>query len=364
MSRLERALTIVEQLHRATEEFRTDHPTNNRLALILIDNAAELIIQHHCVDRLQDNKWWSRIAMAKRAIAMARPPESDNSDLETITGTPPMTEKQRRAAKGKHLGDKLKLLVSMGDITQLERRFIAIAHDYRNELYHAGFAHDEVIRPIAGRYFLLSSDLFVRLGNLSVWKPTGSRGEIRTEAAKLYFPAVDDGPMSFEVDKDDVAEKLRHALPDDIPDLSKSLAESADKHITEAKESFEFMEGDNPLGLHGNELLEFIQWEHDLEEALEREKVDGVWWDPEYVRNVSRVAGELRPTWTQQHTSLPIGRWLRQADRIGQTDDSLVATHLYGLLVDNMSYLSDVINAAADDLDRWIQHELDRIRGK
>ena len=364
MSRLERVLTIVEQLHRATEEFRTDHPTNNRLALILIDNAAELIIQNHCVDRLESNEFWSRISMAKRAIAKARPSESDNSDLETITGTPPMTEKQRRAAKGQHLGDKLKLLVSMGDITQLERRFIAISHDYRNELYHAGFAHDEVIRPMAGRYFLLSCDLFVRLGNLSVWKLNGSRGEIRAEAARLYFPAVDDGPMSFEVDKDDVAKRLRHALQGELPNLSKSLAESAGKHITEAKKNFESIERDNPLGLHGNKLLEFIQWEHDLREALEREKVDGLWWDPEYVRNVSRVAGELRPTWTQKHTSVPIGGWLRQADRIGQTDDPLLATQLYGFLVDNMSYLSDVINAAADDLDRWIQNEIDRIRGK
>ena len=140
--------------------------------------------------------------------------------------------------------------------------------------------------------------------------------------------------------------------------MSKSLAESAEEHIAGVRESF------NPLGLHGNELLKFIQWEYDLEAALEHEKVDGVWWDPEYVRNVCRVAGELRPTWTQQHKSLPIEGWLRQADMIGQTDDPLRATHLYGLLVDNMSYLADVINSAADDLDRWLQQELDRIRGK
>ena len=52
---------------------------------------------------------------------------------------------------------------------------------------------------MAGRYFLLSCDLFVWLGNLSVWKLTGSREKIRTEVAKLYFPAADDGPMWFEV---------------------------------------------------------------------------------------------------------------------------------------------------------------------
>ena len=364
MSGLERTLTIVEQLHRATEEFTSDHSVNNRLTLILIDNAAELIIQHHCMDRLQNNEWWSRIAMAKLAIANSRPPESDNRHLEAITSTTLMTEKQQRAARGKHLSEKLKLLHTMGDITQLERRFITIAHDYRNQLYHLGFAHDEVIRPIAGLYFLFCCDLFVRLGNLSAWKLTGSRRQIRTEVAKLYFPVVDEGPMWFEVDKEEVAERLRSALPDGIPHLSKSLAESAEKYIVEATESFEFMERDNPQGLHGSELLKFIQWEHDLKEALERENVDGVWWDPEYMRNVCRVADELRPTWTQRHRSLPIERWLRQADRIGEIEDPLEATDLYGSMMENMSYLCDVINSAADDLDRWFQHELDRIRGK
>ena len=39
MSEVDRALTIVEQLHRATEELTADYPVSNRLALILIDNA-------------------------------------------------------------------------------------------------------------------------------------------------------------------------------------------------------------------------------------------------------------------------------------------------------------------------------------
>ena len=364
MNRFERTLTIVEQLHRATGELTTDYWVNNRLALILVDNAAELIVQHHCMDRLEDNEFWSRINMGKRAIARARPPESDNGDLESIFGATPMTENQRRAAKSKHLGEILKLLVAMVDITQLERRFIAIAHEFRNELYHAGFAHGEVIRTIAGCYFLLCCELFVRLGNLSVWKLTGSRREMRNEIAELYFPSLDDGPMSCEVDKEDVADRLRCALPDGMPDLSKSLAESAEKRIAETTKNFGFLERDNPQGLHGWELLKLIQWGYELEKALERENVDGLWWDPEYVKNVLRVAVELESAWAPQHTSLPTEGWLRQAGRIGQTDDPLAATDLYGSLMENMSYLRDVIDSAAEELDRWIQQEIDRIRGK
>ena len=364
MSMLEHTLTIIEQLHRATEELRTDHPTNNRLALILIDNAVELIVHHHCMDRLKNNEWWSRFAMAKQAIERTRPLGSDNIDLDAISDTPVMTEKQQRAAKGKHLDQKLKLLASVGDIAALEKRFITLAHDYRNELYHVGLAHNEIIRPIAGQYFLLSCDLFTRLGNIGPWILGGSPREIRTEVAKLYFPTEDGGPMWFQVDKEDLAARLRRTLPDEIPNLSKSLEESAETHIIKAKEDFDYVDRENPLGLHDSELLEFIQWEYDLQEELERQNVDGVWWDPEYLRNILRVEGELRPTWTQRHTSLPVEGWFRQGDRIGQTHDPLVAMHLYGLLMENMSYISDVIKASAESLDKWQQDELDRIRGK
>ena len=364
MSILEDTLTIVEQLHRSTEELRTDHPTNNRLALILIDNAVELMVHHHCMDRLKENEQSSRFAMAKQAIARNRPPGSENSDLDATNGTRIMTEQERREANGKRLDKKLKLLASLGDIAALERRFVTIAHCYRNELYHVGLAHNEIIRPIAGQYFLLSCNLFTRLGNLGPWVLGGSPKEVSSEVAKLYFPPEDGGSTWFRVDKEDVAGRLRCSLPDGIPNLSKSLEESAETHIIKAKEDFDYLNRENPVGLHDRELLEFIQWRYDLGEELERQNVDGVWWDPEYRRNILRVEGEFKPKWTRQHASLPVEGWFRQADRIGQTHNPLEAMHLYGLLMKNMSYISDVINASAESLDKWQQDELDRILGK
>ena len=49
-------LTVVEQLDRAARELETDHPINNRLALILVDNATELILHRQCTDYLTDGR--------------------------------------------------------------------------------------------------------------------------------------------------------------------------------------------------------------------------------------------------------------------------------------------------------------------
>jgi hypothetical protein len=49
-------MPIVEQLDRAAQELAIDHPINNRLALILIDNATELILHGRCTDQIEEDK--------------------------------------------------------------------------------------------------------------------------------------------------------------------------------------------------------------------------------------------------------------------------------------------------------------------
>src|SRR5262245_14126366 len=104
--------TIVEQLDRAASELATDHPINSRLALILIDNATELILHRRCTDELE----WDHI-------------RAKLSGLE------------RRQARGQFLEGKLKVLEVLGDLKPEERQFVRVAHEYRNELYHIGLKH-------------------------------------------------------------------------------------------------------------------------------------------------------------------------------------------------------------------------------
>ena len=160
-------LTIVEQLDRAARELETDHPINNRLALILIDNATELMLHRQCTDRLKRDSMASSLWKAHQSLAHRRPP-GDEIEFSEDLRKDVMTQGQRSKAKGNFLDGKLKVLEDKEDITPTERRFIRIAHSYRNELYHVGLTHDEVTWAIAGQYFLLSCDLFVRLGNLGM----------------------------------------------------------------------------------------------------------------------------------------------------------------------------------------------------
>ena len=184
-----------------------------------------------------------------------------------------------------------------------------------------------------------------------------------TEVARRYFPK--DGPLgALGVDNETLAEKLRCALPPAIPSLAETLADSARQYISEIVDSRAFLVRDNPFGFDENKILETAQWLRDLSDALEREGIDGIWVDPNYQRNYLRVALELGATWKQKHTSLPNDRWMVRAAAIEQEPDPLIAMDLYQLLRKDMSYLEDSIQRAEEDLDRWIQQEIDIRRGK
>ena len=279
-----------------------------------------------------------------------------------------LTDKQRERARGKFLEDKLKVLEEVGEITSAERKFVAIAHHYRNELYHVGLKHDDIIRAIAGHFFLLCCDFFVRMNNLRLFGPTISSEDRYSDVARRYLP-MRDGRLDLSKFNHDslyetLAGKLLSRLPDRIPSLPETLAQSARNAVKELLEYFEFLVNDNPLGLDANEMLAMVQWQRDLDKTLEQKGINGLLIDHVYRESYVQEANAQAEGWKQQHTSMPSDRWLKRANKVGQESDPLVAMNLYQLLRNDMNYLEEAIQSGAEELDRWIQSEIDRIRGK
>ncbi len=356
-------LTVVEQLDRAASELETDHPINNRLALILIDNAAELLIHRQCVGHLQTDRFYSRLWSAHESISRLNP-EAELSGTSTDLQSSLLTAKQRTGASGIYFDPKLKVLSQKQDLSLSERRFISIAHGYRNELYHVGLSHDDVIRAIAGTYFLLTCDLFVRLGGAGFFGPTFSSSDVYSEVAQRYLQMRKGRIDAFSFDKEEVAGKIRSALPWGLPDLATTLACSVRNSIQEIGDDLEFLIRDNPAGFDKAKILEVAQWQKDLSDELEQQNVDGLWVDPSYLERYDEIASTLAENWQPQHRSLPDRRWLVRANAINVESDPLVALEKYESLRKDMSYLKQAIRSAAEGLDEAIQREVDRLRGK
>ncbi len=325
-------LLVVEQLDRAARELFVDHPINNRLALILVDNATELILHRRYTDKVNLDRMRRRLDPRHRALAA-----------------------------GKFIDGKLKVLEAFGEISQQERQFISAAHQYRNELYHVGLTHDEIIRSISCQYFKLCCELFERLK--PAWRTQSSTDRF-TEVAERYLERHNGHIDFMSVDNAALAEKLLANLRDDIEALPYSLSTSARASIEAVEEAFDFLVRDNP-GHHDREaILRKVQWHLDFTHALDREGIDGSWMDPGYMDEVQRVRTALEANWRQRHTSVPTAKWLKHAEAIDNEPDPLKAMSLHQTLCHDMAYLEEAIMNAASELDAWIQLESDRARGK
>ncbi|MDE0522234.1 MAG: hypothetical protein OXH79_09795 [Boseongicola sp.] len=325
-------LTVVEQLDRAARELAVDHPINNRLALILIDNATELVLHRRCTDHVQMDRTLRRLNASHRALA-----------------------------RGKFLEGKLKILESLDDISHQERRFIYSVHQYRNEVYHVGLTHDDIVRPISFQYYKLSCELFDRLR--PAWRAWSSTDRF-SDVAERYLPKRDGRFDFMAVDNADLSKALLSNLPDDAEALQSSIWTSAESHVEELKEALEFVVQNNPAGDNKRSVLRNVQWFHDFVRALEREGVEGSWMVPGYVDEVNRVRTALESNWRQRHISLPSAKWHKRAAAIKNEPDPLKAMTLYQALRHDMAYLEEAITNAASELDAWIQSEVDRARGK
>ena len=329
----------MEQLDRAALELAVDHPINNRLALILVDNATELVLHRRCTDHIQRDRMLIQWG-----------------DMSTT-----LDRKQRGMARGNFIRNKLKVLEALGDISLSERRFINSAHHYRNELYHVGLKHDDIIRAIAGQYFELCCDLFVRLEPDSRVQTSTDRF---TKVAERYLQMCN-GKIDFFGSKNcEIAEALRSALPDSIEELQRSLASNARTSAETVAEAFDFLVHDNPEGLNETAILHYVQWHFDFTRELESEGVEGSWMVPGYIDEVKRVRAALGATWSQRYVKVPTEKWLQRADAIEAEPNPLKAMNLHRDLLNNMAYLKDAIMTAADELEMWIQSEIDRARGK
>ena len=139
---------------------------------------------------------------------------------------------------------------------------------------------------------------------------------------------------------------------------------SAIASIDEIEEGFKFLIQDNPINLGSKELLKVVQWRTDLEKKLEKNEISGLWADPSYREEVDETATNLRSDWRQRYLSIPTSKWRDRANAIGAESCSYTAMHLYQQLRNDMAYLEEAIQSAAEELDRWIQTQIGIARGK
>jgi len=326
------ATLIVEQLDRAVTEIAVDHPLNARIALILIDNAAELIIHRRC----------EHLARADQR-----------------RGTPTLTATKRRSVLGHYFAEKIKFLEKSSALSAEERHFIGELHNHRNTLYHVGLENDDIIRALATAYFQLTCDLLVRLDNRTLGWP---KNLVIATSLHQYFPEAAKGLRFPGFDTEHVAKELIGRVPTDAPALPAALSQ----HSMAAVDRLEAMFESIKLGLDRKNDPDdtFRQLQHDMDfQIIVRERMRQAGREDDFVPfghpTLRELAEKLMPDWKPRYRSRPFAKWRTRAKSIATCVDALSAVRKFTDLRAEMAYLVEAVEDAAETFWGWVQQEED-----
>jgi hypothetical protein len=170
--------SVVEQLDLALEHIAKGDVHNARFGLMLTDNALELVLHQIVKEKRSDAAGWR------------------------YRDDPYPYEAQLRKAFLGSFSDKVAFArLDAGLDPRLARSF-NILHDYRNEVYHAGLAHQDILPSLARLYFDAGCHF------ISTYRPRGlgwGSSQKMPERAQKYFQ----GERHFPGKRDDFTEACK-----------------------------------------------------------------------------------------------------------------------------------------------------------
>jgi hypothetical protein len=158
---LEQVEAMTVQLEEAKTLIERDTVNHARLAFILLDNAAEVLMRRAINVLLTHNPVWERMLdQWKEILAQQETPEARQRHDEVEREIVPRAE---RVKLSRYFDPKVDFLEARDHIEPIEGKVLKKLHRYRNELYHRGHARLGTVKSACLLYFDLVLSLFERL---------------------------------------------------------------------------------------------------------------------------------------------------------------------------------------------------------
>jgi hypothetical protein len=194
---------IVDQLDLALEHIGKGDAHNARFGLMMTDNALELVLHQTVKDKRSEAASWR------------------------YRETPyPHGSKLRKAYLGSFT-DKLDFAKVDAAMSAEQARTFNIMHDFRNEVYHAGLAHEAVLLGLA-RFYLAEACTYI--GTFNSGGIGWGSSQVMPDRAKKYFAGTQWIPGTAE-DFPLACKAIAHASEHDVGDLIAALADDFERIV-------------------------------------------------------------------------------------------------------------------------------------
>lgn len=216
---MERVRLIYEQLEEAKRLLVKGSLLDLRLSLILLDNAAEVLmfreLEHvFAWDDSMTPKW-----------------EPARSERLKLGFGPKYTEGERSRAHSEFEAQLRILAFRLGRISSDDRQILKICHKIRCEAFHKAYLRPEILLPTTRLLFHTVADLTVKLPFKSYSVPGGKLSD-ENEAFMKRFDMED----SHALGTPESLERMRFKLVDDVPLDISGLSEALSEELVERVE--------------------------------------------------------------------------------------------------------------------------------
>jgi len=332
VDRLYRTVVQIEEAKKLIEQGDVAHL---RLALILLDNAVEVMMHRVIEGEMMYSDMYARMLENFPANNLDAKGEELRREMATHV-VPQKVQKEIRRVFGK----KIKFLCEDRDKVSLPcARVLNHLHDYRNMTQHRDQVRSESITAATLVYFDIATDFLVRLQPGS----TAWIGGENYDWLKKY--GIQNKMASPEEMRPRIAEGLRSGLPLDVAGIRTALATHLMDRIDAMENQLVYIEEFVPRDFRAETTLKVVQFWHQNPMPP----------NP----SLEQVHAFVAP-----HRPDAFRNWRAATDALSAVEDKLEMFDRFATIEDEFEPLEKMIDDNVSDIDRHIQHEIDVARGK
>lgn len=340
---LERLEMMAVQLDEAKAFIERGTVNHARLAFILLDNAAEVMMRRNIAVLLMHNRTMEQVLKRWKEI-LAQHPDNAEARRHHDEVEQEVVPKATRKRLANYFDPKVDFLQERGNIQPTESRALKKLHSYRNELYHRDQIRLETVRSACLLYFDLACTLFERLDQSEVHTMTLHKEA--PPALRKFKPA---GETTDYPTQEDIARSLRSVLGIDGAGFKKTLV----THLTSRLDDLEQMISSADDALFGEwaELMPTGPWRQAIIHLAQ--------WEQEDLPPLEQLLNSKI-----RYDDSDLARWRQQVSGLQAVADKLELFAAFADIEDSFEPFEAQMTALDIRIDYEQELELDRLRGK
>lgn len=331
MQRTERIVVQLLEARRFVDERSLPYA---RLALLLLDNLAEVLLYREVEHKLHYAAMFRNVANSYRRYGEEELRTELDRDRQRLVDNAVSKRRERKIRQ--YFDEKADYLVQEGEIQRQHARALKKLHAYRNEAYHRDTIRADTLQTAVETCFYLCCQLMKALPLRMI------SGGFRD--SKYLRPFLkEDGFPSFDF-PGQVADTLLEKHYFHHSEVNALLREHLVHRIEDMQEVLKGWSGDFPGGMSAEQLLRLCQVP---DEAIE---------SPKDVLHTESIP--VPYDWRS------FGVWKQRALAIRDNMAALEAFGLFANIEDDFETLEEQVMRLDMEMDRAVQHEIDLLRGK